>query len=530
MHSKSVIQQYQEYLHKDILYITKALDTKEKAGEPVDEETLYQIGSVLDRISLWYPDIEGETKARAFYLARKIQRVSPPSERMEKAIDSFLQKVHADNAEKHVEGSFSDEALLTFSNIFFYLPQEIHAQTASFLTSLKSGQIDVNEVLKILEPLSIKDKALVFQLLLKKNTTNISREYLEALRKITVLLQPISNEKLSIVFEALSLYSKEDQIFLIDFFESLVGEDHCENFLLKSEGFLIFLQTLQGKFCIETKQKLTIAIAMLQEVFLGNRSSLKDKLETIIDLAKKIDSIIEPPSKALLQKHVPSSIGEIHTKGLQEAPEVLLAPDLLTTLECHLLTEECTYHMIGKEAYLARSALPPSPSPMNRKFPSGVALFGEGIEAPPLSEEALNILEKAKKASKDLTGDPAGKYMCSARFYPKGSYIDWHHDFGLPAKSHEIGKPVMRHCTTGILYLNTPEEGGGTSFYNLGEQTPRKTVTVPAEEGKLLFFRSRTCEGVGLTKYLHKADKVEKGHKWVLILSASSTVPGLEDL
>lgn len=87
--------------------------------------------------------------------------------------------------------------------------------------------------------------------------------------------------------------------------------------------------------------------------------------------------------------------------------------------------------------------------------------------------------------------------------YPTGGEYTPHYDWGPSGK-------VASRFLSGLMYLNTPLEGGGTSF------PKAKTKTyVPAQKGSFAFFYDLLEDGNGDVRSLHAGTSVRKGHKWV---------------
>eukprot|EP00656_Telonema_subtile_P006536 TRINITY_DN13023_c0_g1_i5.p1 TRINITY_DN13023_c0_g1~~TRINITY_DN13023_c0_g1_i5.p1 ORF type:complete len:343 (+),score=51.12 TRINITY_DN13023_c0_g1_i5:152-1180(+) len=88
--------------------------------------------------------------------------------------------------------------------------------------------------------------------------------------------------------------------------------------------------------------------------------------------------------------------------------------------------------------------------------------------------------------------------------YPKGGEYTPHYDWGPNGK-------IASRFLSGLMYLNTPLQGGGTSFPK--SKTPN--AYVPATKGSYAFFYDLLEDGNGDVLSLHAGTVVEKGHKWI---------------
>jgi prolyl 4-hydroxylase len=93
------------------------------------------------------------------------------------------------------------------------------------------------------------------------------------------------------------------------------------------------------------------------------------------------------------------------------------------------------------------------------------------------------------------------RYEVGQEYRPHNDYFDK----DKPGFDRHIGEAGHRVCTV-LLYLNTPEEGGGTVFPDVG-------MTVPAREGNALWFQYPTPDAT--SKTFHGGEPVRKGVKWV---------------
>lgn len=92
--------------------------------------------------------------------------------------------------------------------------------------------------------------------------------------------------------------------------------------------------------------------------------------------------------------------------------------------------------------------------------------------------------------------------------YPPGAQYKPHYDYFDPTQP---GTPSIltrggQRIGTFVLYLNTPEQGGGTTFPDVG-------VTVAAQQGNVVFFSYP--QPIPSTRTLHGGAPVQAGEKWI---------------
>lgn len=92
--------------------------------------------------------------------------------------------------------------------------------------------------------------------------------------------------------------------------------------------------------------------------------------------------------------------------------------------------------------------------------------------------------------------------------YGKGSEYTPHYDVGADGK-------IASRWLSGLLYLNTPEGGGGTSFPKALMEDGSLGTSVNAEKGAFVFFYSLLEDGNVDMRSLHSGMKVNEGEKWV---------------
>lgn len=90
--------------------------------------------------------------------------------------------------------------------------------------------------------------------------------------------------------------------------------------------------------------------------------------------------------------------------------------------------------------------------------------------------------------------------------YEPGQQYEPHYDWFDPSQPgyESLTNPGGERIASLIMYLNTPEQGGGTHF-------PRVDMTVAARKGSAVYFAYRH----GDTSSLHAGLPVEQGEKWI---------------
>lgn len=92
--------------------------------------------------------------------------------------------------------------------------------------------------------------------------------------------------------------------------------------------------------------------------------------------------------------------------------------------------------------------------------------------------------------------------------YPVGAEYTPHFDWGAN------GKVNSRYCSM-LLYLNTPEKGGSTTFPRAVMDDGTIGTAVTAVKGQAMFFYDLLDDGNADELSLHSGAKVEAGEKWI---------------
>ena len=126
-----------------------------------------------------------------------------------------------------------------------------------------------------------------------------------------------------------------------------------------------------------------------------------------------------------------------------------------------------------------------------------------------LKRGQTDLVRRIEQRISDLVGLPVehGEGMQILR-YDVGQEYRKHYDYFSPEREntpHHIKRGGQRIATF-LMYLNTPEGGGNTTF-------PHAGISVGAVQGNALLFRYDTPTPA--TKTLHCGEPVTSGVKWV---------------
>jgi len=116
------------------------------------------------------------------------------------------------------------------------------------------------------------------------------------------------------------------------------------------------------------------------------------------------------------------------------------------------------------------------------------------------------IVTHIEKRLKSLFGvSPAYLEPWQATKYPKGGKFDYHLDAGYWANH-----PARERILTFLIYLTTPQIGGGTHFRALD-------VYVEGKAGMLLVWNNLLSNGNSDYRMIHSSVPLEKGEKTTLV-------------
>jgi len=210
-------------------------------------------------------------------------------------------------------------------------------------------------------------------------------------------------------------------------------------------------------------------------------------------------TIISPASFWLNEKEQTNENVALNLTVISKAPEgprVFLIEDLLSPYECDHIVQE------------GQSVVRPSAVGTDGGFKSRTRTSENGW----LRRSRTPILETVHRRFADVLGLDEGIVHSNGVAeelqvvrYEIGQQYQPHHDFS------DTGIANQRFLTL-LLYVNTPDEGGGTSFPKANNG---RGLRVKPPRGSGVLFYSMLPDGNGDDLSLHAGEPVIKGRKWV---------------
>jgi prolyl 4-hydroxylase len=177
-------------------------------------------------------------------------------------------------------------------------------------------------------------------------------------------------------------------------------------------------------------------------------------------------------------------------------PRVVVLGDLLSAQECEELINEARPRLSRSETVVTNTG----GSEINAARTSQGMFFGRG-ETPLCQTIEARLATLLNWPVEYGEGLQVLRYAPGAEYKPHYDYFDPSQP-GTPSILQRGGQRVA----TLVMYLNTPEEGGSTTFPDAG-------LIVHASAGQAVFF-SYSCPHPS-TKTLHGGAPVIQGEKWV---------------
>lgn len=177
-------------------------------------------------------------------------------------------------------------------------------------------------------------------------------------------------------------------------------------------------------------------------------------------------------------------------------PPIIVLRNLLTDEECSTLIKDATPRLEDSSVVEAKTG---NSVPDKGRISRG--MFFQLAETPTVARIEDRLVKMFNWTPKHHEG-------LQVLHYGEGGRYDPHHDYFLPSteSANKLTAETGQRLGTVLLYLNTPEEGGGTQFTDIG-------LEVAAIKGDGVFFSYDRPHPS--TQTLHAGLPVVKGEKWV---------------
>lgn len=204
------------------------------------------------------------------------------------------------------------------------------------------------------------------------------------------------------------------------------------------------------------------------------------------------------PEPAMAQHPSQIDVGDrsVHILMSLQHPRILLLGNLLSSEECDAIIAAAQPQMARSRTVEARTG----GEEINADRTSEGMFFvrGQTPEVQRLEDRLARLLQWPLENGEGL----------QVLHYGPGAEYKPHHDYFDPA---EPGTPTIvrrggQRVGTVVVYLNEPEEGGGTYF-------PETGLRIQPRKGNAVFFSYAQPQAHTLT--LHGGDPVLRGEKWI---------------
>ncbi len=186
----------------------------------------------------------------------------------------------------------------------------------------------------------------------------------------------------------------------------------------------------------------------------------------------------------------------VYVSMSMKMPPIFMFNNLLTDEECDTLIKDATPRLKNSSVVETETG---NNVPSNARVSRD--MFFQLAETPTVARIEDRLIKMFNWTPKHHEGLQVLHYGVGGRYDP-------HYDYFLPStgSANKLTANMGQRLGTVLLYLNTPEEGGGTSFPDVG-------LEVAARKGCGVFFSYDRPHPS--TQTLHGGMPVVKGEKWV---------------
>lgn len=247
----------------------------------------------------------------------------------------------------------------------------------------------------------------------------------------------------------------------------------------------------------DTKEALPAARAWMRH--LKEMSEVRNtELAAVIEAVEEQVPAAASPNPPPLETWPSLRTGRRERIYLSTEPEIYTLHDILSPLECAWLREIARPHLTASKIY------DPATGKVRRDpVRTSDAMYFDASNISPL------VLRTIDKILRHVEHDSArAEPMAILRYLARQEYrlhYDWLSEASL---AKDPLRQAGQRIATVLVYLNTPESGGATTFPRLGLQ-------IPAKQGQLLYFSNVDGYGHPDKTTLHAGTPVISGTKWV---------------
>ena len=187
----------------------------------------------------------------------------------------------------------------------------------------------------------------------------------------------------------------------------------------------------------------------------------------------------------------------IELKAVSTAPRVFVVEDLLSEFECEYVKK------LGQKI-ITRSTVGTAKNGFESQTRTSQTAWIKRSHSSVIDQIFARAADVLGVHNEIMQHDTNAEHLQVVRYVKNQQYMP-HHDFGY-SKGH--GQRIL----TLLLYIDIPEEGGGTSF---PKAYGGRGLEVRPPKGSGVLFYSMTGDGNADDDSLHSGMKVLKGKKWI---------------